>query len=247
MPTRYVISASVPRDLPRGIGFKDMHRLACFLLEDAGQEAHDQQAKSFTSWPLLLGDGPRDVEIRLHSLKDDATISERLVMRLDGTGAKVANLQRDLPLVRPVVAWEIQTWQEMAECAPASIAAITCVSPFYYSRNGTTYALPDPVLVHRQLVTRWNTFVPDAKWQISDDDSREMINSIVIEDVDVQGVRLEEYHGRLAGSGRFAFAVDRKAPEFAREWFASLWRFAGFAGIGAMTAHGLGAVEVELR
>jgi CRISPR/Cas system endoribonuclease Cas6 (RAMP superfamily) len=110
-----------------------------------------------------------------------------------------------------------------------------------------SYPLPDPILVHRQLATRWNQYAPDDFMQIPDDLSREINGAISLTQVSISSVRLQEFNNKIAGVGTFAFQVDKKSDVLIREWFASLWSYAQFCGLGAMTTQGLGAVSTKLQ
>lgn len=247
VPMTFTVRARVPRALPTSIGYKDMHRLACFLLEDAGMEAHESQSKPFSAWPLLTDDeNPRGVEITLHSLVDDESLIERVQVRLKGQYGRVPNLGRDLPLVEPDLTVEMESWDDLGTAVGRENADVRLMAPMSYSRSGIHYPLPDPILVHRQLETRWNEFAP-SHLAIEDDLSREVNAAISLSHVSIESVALREYHGRLAGLGEFGFRVAASAEPIVKEWFASLWSFARYAGLGAMTAHGLGAVTVDLH
>lgn len=242
------ISAHLPQGIPNGIGYKDLHRLACFLIEDSGVEAHEQQAKPFAIWPLIVDDADEGiVEITIQSLVDDPLIVERVSARLNGHEGRKANLGKDTPLHDAMLNISEVLWDELAAMPPASSVEVELLSPMTYSRSGISYPLPDPILVHRQLATRWNQYAPDDFMQIPDDLSREINGAISLTQVSISSVRLREFNNKIAGVGTFSFQVDRKSDVLIREWFASLWSYARFCGLGAMTTQGLGAVSTKLQ
>lgn len=242
------ISAHLPQGIPNGIGYKDLHRLACFLIEDSGVEAHEQQAKPFAIWPLIVDDADEGiVEITIQSLVDDPLIVERVSARLNGHEGRKANLGKDTPLHDAMLNISEVLWDELAAMPPASSVEVELLSPMTYSRSGISYPLPDPILVHRQLTTRWNQYAPDDFMQIPDDLSREINGAISLTQVSISSVRLQEFNNKIAGVGTFSFQVDKKSDVLIREWFASLWSYAQFCGLGAMTTQGLGAVSTKLQ
>ena len=242
------ISAHLPQGIPNGIGYKDLHRLACFLIEDSGVEAHEQQAKPFAIWPLIVDDADEGiVEITIQSLVDDPLIVERVSARLNGHEGRRANLGKDTPWHDAMLNISEVLWDELAAMPPASSVEVELLSPMTYSRSGISYPLPDPILVHRQLTTRWNQYAPDDFMQIPDDLSREINGAISLTQVSISSVRLQEFNNKIAGVGTFSFQVDKKSDVLIREWFASLWSYAQFCGLGAMTTQGLGAVSTKLQ
>lgn len=248
MPLTINISAHLPQGIPSGIGYKDLHRLACFLIEDSGIEAHEQQAKPFTIWPLIVTDADEGtVEITIHSLVDSPLVVERISARLNGHEGRKPNLGKDAPLHNAMLDVSELMWEELAAMPPASSADVELLSPMTYSRSGISYPLPDPILVHRQLATRWNLYAPEDFMHIADELSREINSAVSLTQVEISSVRLREFNNKIAGLGTFSFHVDNKSDALIREWFASLWSFAQFCGLGAMTTQGLGAVSITLQ
>lgn len=248
MPTTFTIQASLEVPIGAGIGFKDVHRLVCFLMEDEGVEAHEQQTKPFTAWPLLLdSDDDRQIEIKIHSLVDDPLVEDQIRTRLHGFNGKKPNLGKSRPLSNADVSVEYTAWESMSLLPPKSSVDVELLSPMFYSRSGNAYPLPDPVLVHRQLALRWNEFVPENQFAIDDDMSRELNSLVRINDFDISSVTLHEVNRKVAAVGQFSFRLTKNAETIHQEWFASLWTFAEFCGLGALTAQGLGAVSVHLR
>jgi CRISPR-associated endoribonuclease Cas6 len=247
VPTTFRISASLPKPISSKIGFKDLHRLACFLMEESGDEAHDQQVKSFSIWPLLVDEeDDRQVDITIHSLVDNPLLEDQLRARLAGHHGKKANLGPDLPIQNTSVEITVMPWETLSMSAPKSSVNVELLSPMFYSRSGVSYPLPDPILVHRQLALRWSEFAPEARMQISDEISRELNSQVAIQNVELSSVNLPELQHKVACTGQFSFTLKKSAETIHREWFSSLWQFAEFCGLGAMTTQGLGAVSIHL-
>ncbi|MGH4014473.1 MAG: CRISPR system precrRNA processing endoribonuclease RAMP protein Cas6 [Pseudonocardiaceae bacterium] len=64
------------------------------------------------------------------------------------------------------------------------------MTPTYFSRNGRTVPLPDPVLVLRSLTQRWNTFAP-AGLAIDDTLGKALLATALLTDADLHTVRVQ--------------------------------------------------------
>jgi len=124
------------------------------------------------------------------------------------------------------------------------------VSATYFSRSGRHYLLPDPELILRGIVARWNFHnPPGTPLAVADATVRGLAGRIVVKRHSIHTVRTQG-HARGQGTGfvgdvRLGLRnADRRNPdgESAARLFASVCAFAPFCGVGAQTTHCFGAV-----
>ena len=233
MPTRYCVSFTLP-EVRRNISFMDVHRLACYLLEEPGPEAHSEQVKGFSVWPLQYDE--HEWHLQLHEL-DDAVSLSQIESRLKGT----PHLGRDLPLINSRVSYEHTSFDLFFNTPPKREQAVEFVSPTTFSRNGRSYSLPDPVLVHQQLIRRWNLFSPKPL-EISESASRELVSAVTLQRCEVSAERIPDFGSRVGFTGNVVFRLGGSAGS---DVFSALWQFACFSGVGALTTQGLGAIRLS--
>lgn len=221
---------------PRLISFADVHRLVCYLAEDARRDAHHKQVKPFAAWPLL--EDAEGFVLRINSLDDSHPLASRVAERLLGT----PHLGADLPLVAPRMSSLTCPYAELVASGRAKKSTVEFISPATFSRNGRSYGLPDPVLVHQGLARRWNALAP-ANLALHDDEVNDLCARVRTTSADIEVRELHEYPGRIGFTGRVTFSIGGGSPHL-RTPFRVLWAFAEYAGVGAMTVHGLGAVAV---
>lgn len=236
MPLRADVTFRLPQST-RHIGFRDLHRLGCYLAEPASHAAHTRQDKDFAVWPLLEDDGR--VVFRLHALSDEDAIAERVRSRVVVT----PHLGPDLPLLDPSLDVQRVTFEQLASRDPVTSVRVEFVSPTMFSRNGRNYALPDPVVVHQHLVRRWNLFAPEPL-RITEDDARSLLRAMTLEATDIRADRIPDIIGRSGFIGSATFhLIGRSSAN--RRHLRSLWSFAEYSGVGALTTQGLGALAVS--
>jgi CRISPR-associated endoribonuclease Cas6 len=246
MPTRFVLELEPDRGGPavREPTPGQVHGLACALL-DRDSAAHRAQEKPWAAWPVDVEQDDGRARWSLHWLRDDcAAPTDRL-----GVGSRVRLGGRGFTLrsVSPAM-----TGYAALADRVASRADMWFQSPTYFSRNGRFYPLPDPVLVFRGLAARWNARQADVSTSLPEELLRQLTSVVAISAYQLQTTRVAVGAGergaeRPAFTGWARFAVPRGAEEAARRAFAALVGFAEFAGVGAMTTHGLGAVSAETR
>jgi len=244
MPLRIVIQATLPSS-PRGhVPYRDLHRLACFLMEDPGDEAHQNQEKTFSIQPPVFMDHGRTVELHLNSLVDDLNIVDRLQERLLGIKGQTANLGQAYPLQDSAIDCSGESWDDFRLLTPARTVSIETVSPITFSRNGDSFNLPDAKVVHSQLLRKWKAVAPAHSHSISQEDEDDLMQNIVLDSFDINSRHIEETWKRRCFEGTFSYTV-RSQSKATQLLFAQLWAFATYSGVGAMTTHGLGAIEIE--
>jgi CRISPR-associated endoribonuclease Cas6 len=117
----------------------------------------------------------------------------------------------------------------------------------FFARNGRDLPLPEPVLLVRSLLARWNAHAPTAL-QVADDDARALVSAVFLDEVSgaTERVELGSSLRQVGFVGEAELRLLRSAPQAAGEVFGALMRFAELAGVGAQTTCGFGAVEVTL-
>jgi CRISPR-associated endoribonuclease Cas6 len=243
MPTAALIDLEPGPGSPTRPSSADIHRLACYLVEDLGQEAHRSQVKSFAAWPMVpITDGRRRCfRWRLNSLDDTQGFADRVRTRL----AARPEIGRGAPAEVLAVSFERTSAHEIAASTPSAAVDVAFISPFRFSRNGRNYPLPDPVLLHDRLVQRWNTITAadHPRLLIADDVHKSLLSAVEISTYDLRATIEPERLGKVSACGTASFVLRDRSLEL-RTVFAAMWRFAEFAGIGSETAHSRGAVAV---
>lgn len=244
MPLRAIIEAGIPRAPRHRFSCDDLNRLACFLLEDEGNEAHRIQDKPFSVQPPLVFDDGRRVEIVVNYLADDISVIDRLESRLHGRNGRSANIGVRTPLIDPVIAVSGKTWIELAAAEPRSSISVRTLSPVLFRRNGRSLPLPDPRTVHSRLVQRWNHHVPNDRLLIPEEASRDLGDLCSLRSFKIESAPIPDYknYTGFTGSMNYVLHTDDRLLQRA---FSALWMFAEFVGLGSMTAHGLGAVVID--
>ncbi len=140
-------------------------------------------------------------------------------------------------------------WSPFARLAadgPVRRAVMRVLTPMFFSRNGRDLPLPDPVLIAQNLLLRWNALAP-AELEIDDAVKRALLDGVYL--AGMVGTTAHLPVGprlRQAGFvGDVELRLTRATSSAAAQTFGALTRFASIAGIGAMTTHGFGAVEVQ--
>ena len=250
MPTALNIVFEPLRPFRSAIAPADVHRLACYLIEERTTEAHGMQLKPFSVSPVILPDEiddvvgvrPEALMIRLCSLDDNVDA----VSRVEQFGRQRPNLGLEHPLRLVDIGVEHESMASLATGSPSSAVHVEFRSPTHFSRNGRRHSLPDPVLACTRLIERWNAVAGhDAPWFI-DAELAEQIGSAVV----LSGCRIETVgNGRRPDGfvGAATYELLRDTDSIAQHAFAALWRFARYSGVGALTTQGYGCVEVQLQ
>ncbi|MBL8924635.1 MAG: CRISPR system precrRNA processing endoribonuclease RAMP protein Cas6 [Pseudonocardia sp.] len=137
---------------------------------------------------------------------------------------------------------------ELAAGPPARRADVDVLSPLYFSRNGRDLPLPDPELMLRSSLDRWDRHAPPAL-RVPDDVRRALLGAVYL--VACEGGTVTGAVGarmRQTGfTGTVTLGLTRSAGPAVAGAFAALIRYAAVTGIGAQTAHGFGAVRTRLH
>ncbi len=208
-----------------------LHGAVCALLEDESAE-HQAAFKPFSAGPVIAcGSLAR---WRVGCLRDGVSISPAWV-RFGASRCAVVDVREHRA-----------SYAELARCEPARRAELELISPMYFSRNGRDLPLPDPVLMVRSALRRWNAHTPQPL--AVDPDVAEALASAVY----LAGMNGRTRQAPVSATmtqtgfvGTVVLALTKGADERVERVFAALMRFAGIAGIGAQTTHGFGATVVH--
>jgi len=153
------------------------------------------------------------------------------------------------PKVCPVVGFDgrVSTYAELAAGPPARRVRLTTASPLFFSRNGRDLPLPEPVLIVRGLLARWNAFAPEVL-RVGDEDAAALVGAVFLDEMTGTTRRTDIGPGlrQVGFEGRAELRLLRTASAQTCQVFAALARFAEFAGVGAQTTAGFGRVTVDL-
>jgi len=145
------------------------------------------------------------------------------------------------PLIRECDVRSYRVLYEEAE--PRQTFCLDFLTPTSFKRGTADYPLPDPLLLFRGLIRKWQRF-SDLKIDV---DLREVIEKkLQISFVRIRSrkVALSDL-GKITGyTGRAVFFVDEENPAVIR-WISALAEFAEFAGVGRKTTMGFGSVRLS--
>ncbi|MGW5440568.1 CRISPR system precrRNA processing endoribonuclease RAMP protein Cas6 [Nocardia asteroides] len=210
-----------------------LHGGACALLERPGSD-HKANIKSFAATPLVT-DTDHTAIWQLGWLPDSAPPAPPATVLFGDTEC-------------PVIGHEHthHSYLHLATALdPVRSVEFTVTSPMYFSRNGRDHPLPDPVLIVRNLITRWNHHAPTPV-HITDTHSRDLTGHIHLADFDGHTVRARTtYTSHQTGYvGTVTLALPATAPRHTTHTLAALAHYAPIAGIGAQTTHGYGSCQL---
>jgi CRISPR-associated endoribonuclease Cas6 len=210
-----------------------LHGAACSMLEPT-TVAHTASIKPFAAGPVV-GAGDGTAGWRLGWLGDPSPD-----LRLDTVTFGPTSCPVLRQTVRPL------TFGELCRSRPARRAELELLSPLYFSRNGRDYPLPDPVLILRSTITRWNAHAPEA-FTIPNELRESLLSTVYLE----HGMRGGTIAAPVTSTmdqtgyvGTVPLALTRAATDEVASLFVALLRFAAVAGIGSQTTHGFGATRL---
>ncbi len=153
------------------------------------------------------------------------------------------------PSEHPVFGYGGEVWPfaALAAARPARRASMRMLTPTFFSRNGRDLPLPEPVLIVRSLLARWNSHAP-ADLAIGEDLARDLMATVFLASMRgaTEQVMLADQLRQVGYVGDVELRLLKTADSTAAGVFAALMRFAAIAGVGAQTTHGFGAVEVTV-
>jgi CRISPR-associated endoribonuclease Cas6 len=208
-----------------------LHGAACTLLESPDAD-HTAQRKPFSVGPLIdRGDG----------------VGWTLGWLAHGPPPQVTSSVRFGRTCCPVLAHRVDhcSFAELAATLPVRHAELEIVSPMFFSRNGRDHPLPDPVLIVRSALNRWNHHAP-AALAVNDELSRMLLATVWLADMHGRTVRasVTATMDQAGFVGTVRLALLAHADRTTAAVFGALMRFAAIAGLGAQTTHGFGVTRL---
>lgn len=245
MPALINLAVTVPSGSDRRVSGTDVHRLACYLMEEPGVGAHERQIKDFAVWPpVLVGNDSSGVdllELRLTWLAHERFDRARLLRRL----GEHPNLGLDVPIAVESHSIMESTFAGLVTLPGSPTQKVLFLTPTTFSRNGRDYPFPDPVLLHQRLIARWNAHAGAVpQFAIDDAVARSICSKVVVTAHSIQTAVVEAPVARTGFVGTVEFALGGRSTADEQRVFAALWRFAEFSGVGSGTTYGLGAIEL---
>src|SRR6185369_2112339 len=140
-----------------------------------------------------------------------------------------------------------QSYGELARGLPVRRVRLTMTTPTFFTRDGHDLPLPDPALIVRGLLVRWNGYAP-APLRIGAGDARTLVGAVGLAGLWGASADVELGHGlRQTGFvGEAELRLLAGTSDYLATMFTALARFAAYAGLGERTAYGFGAVDVDL-
>lgn len=208
-------------------------------------DGHRNQDQPFAVWPVV-GDDQGALVLRLGWLSDEPAPPGLLSC----PGWRFGPLHTR---TRAVTKSEI-TYAELAATPPSRRILFAVRSPMLFSSNGATVHLPTAWLMWRSLMHRWNQYCPEGLQldpeAVEGAAHRARVDRFELESRDRVLASSPDGHGgwrerQLRGCvGTLEICP---ADEDDSALLTPLAGFAEVAGVGYMTTHGFGAVNVSVR
>jgi len=205
---------------------------------DPGDATPGADNGSFSAGALAPGGDAGTSSWRLGWLDDDAT-----------PPAWPPSVVRFGSRAVPVVGADLHrhAYAELAQSRPVRRVRLTMNTPTFFSRDGRDLPLPDPALALGGLVARWNRYAP-GHLRIGADEARDLGGAVYLDAMWGSSAEVELGHGlrQVGFVGQADLRLVAAASDYTATMFTALARFAAFAGVGERTAHGFGAVDVDV-
>lgn len=210
-----------------------LHGAACAMLEKSTLVAHTAQHKPFSVSPLF------------------ASETGRARWRVGWLGAtEPPPIPTTVALgpacceIRPAAPVSV-TFAELLAVPPVRQAELDFVSPTFFARKGRDLPLPDPLLIMRSLASRWDAHAP-AELAVPATELTALLDSVYLDDVAIECRRAQVSRTmwQLGFIGTARLALTKTGGDVTAQVFTALTSFAEFAGVGAQTTHGFGAVRL---
>jgi CRISPR-associated endoribonuclease Cas6 len=232
MPRQWTLELAAEPERPMGWRFDVLHAIACSVFEQPDGR-HDSNEKAFA------------VRTGLHSTRTIVlTWLDDLNVPVAGPPELILVGDEKIPLAG---IQETAYGYDEIEAGPITTElGFTVSTPALFKHHGHNYPLPDPYITFASLARRYRTYRPETG--PDDDLIRELGRTIMIVRHRIKTERFS-WHGRTDSgfTGEVEFTLGAGAGRQAREAFGRLGTFAGIAGIGRGTTHGLGATTVRTR
>ncbi len=230
MPAVLDLELSVPTGTP--VYPARLHGAACAMLEHPGA-AHTTQHKPFSVGPLIeTNTGRTQWRVGWLGSAEPPAIPETVALGPARCPVRPAPPQR-------------RSFAELLAGTPMRHAALQFISPTFFARKGRDLPLPDPVLVMRSLATRWDAHAP-PELALPAGVLTALLDSVYLADAVIETRRAQVSHTmwQTGFVGTAQLSLTKAADAATTQVFTALTRFAEFAGVGAQTTHGFGAVRL---
>lgn len=230
MPTVLDLEISVPAGTQ--VYPARLHGAACALLEDSSVP-HTAQHKPFSVGPLFEGGAGR-ARWRLGWLAVTAPPPIPAIVPLGPARCEVQP-------TRPASV----TFAELLATPPVRQVELRFVSPTFFARKGRDLPLPDPVLVMRSLAARWDAHAP-PELALPAEALSALLDSVYLNEMagETRRAQVSATMWQTGFVGAVRLALTKAGDRVTAQMFTALARFAEFAGVGAQTTHGFGAVRL---
>jgi hypothetical protein len=232
MPRQWTLELAAEPQRPVGWRFDVLHAIACSVFEqpDGGHGANEK--------PFTVRTGEHGTRTIVLTWLDDRNVPVVRLPELIVVGDEKIALGK--------IQESAYDYDEI-EAAPAATGlGFTVSTPALFKHHGYNYALPDPYVTFASLARRYRAYRPESG--PDDDLIRELGRTVMIVRHRIKTERFS-WHGRtdFGFTGDVEFTLGATADRQIREAFGTLGAFAGVAGIGRGTTHGLGATTVTTK
>ncbi len=209
-----------------------LHGAACTMLESTSV-AHTAQHKPFSVGPLIeASTGRTRWRVGWLAVTAPPPIPEAVALGPARCPVRPTHPQQ-------------ASFAELLTSPPVRHAELQFVSPTFFARKGRDLPLPDPVLIMRSLAARWDAHAP-PELALPAEVLSTLLNSVYLAEVAIESRRAQVsvtmWQTGFVGAARLA--VTKAGDDVTAQVFTALTRFAEFAGVGAQTTHGFGAVRL---
>lgn len=232
MPTQWTLELARAPERPMVRRFDVLHAIACSVFEHPDSR-HNSAEKSFA----VRADPRNDRRLTLVWLDDHARPPEDLPDALQVGAEKIP---------AAMIHETVTAYEEIEAARLVTDLDLSVHTPALFKHNNHNYPLPDPYVMFSSLARRYQAHQPKAGLDV--DVVRELGRSVMVTDHRIRTERFS-WHGRPdAGfTGQIGFRLAAQASPEIRRAYTTLGLFAGIAGIGRGTTHGLGASIVNHR
>lgn len=233
MPTQWTLELTRAPERPMGRRFDVLHAIACSVFERQDSR-HDDGEKNFT-------------------IRTDPNNGRRLTLTWldDRTGPPASHplhaLQvGDEKIPVTVTRQKITGYDEIETAPVVTDLTLSVHTPALFKHNNHNYPLPDPYVMFSSLARRYQAYRPETGQD--SETVRELGRSVMVTEHRIRTERFS-WHGRIDSgfAGQIGLRLMPRAAPGIRRAYTTLGLFAGIAGIGRGTTHGLGATSVGVR
>ncbi len=214
-----------------------------FSNREIGEKFHSSSVKPFSLFFPLYFRSPERV-VKSFSLEVNVLnnalyplFAGELLGRIrEGVEFKVGKVKLYLKDFRGL---EVATYEKFLEEKGERDYVLDFLTPTAFKKGNYDYPLPDPYLLVKNLIGRWNVWSP---FKFSQEELKSLCHSLVLSGCWIKTKKVEiSPEAKFTGfSGRVYFYCSD--VEF-REKVAALLKFAEFAGVGRKTTMGFGKVK----